>query len=96
MGTPQQNSVAERKNKHLLEVVRASLMQVHMPLYYWGEALTSASYLINRTLSSSLGFQTPFQVLNEAIMSPNVPNLPAHVLGCVSFVHLPQQGKLFT
>ncbi|KAH9678582.1 retrovirus-related pol polyprotein from transposon RE1 [Citrus sinensis] len=94
VGTPQQNGVAERKNRHLLEVVRASLIQAHMPLSYWGEALASASYLINQTLSSSLRFQTPFQVLNDAIMSPNVPNLPLHVFGCVAFVHLPQQDKL--
>ena len=67
VGTPQQNGVAERKNRHLLEVVRASLIQAHMPLSYWGEALASASYLINRTPSSSLGFHTPFQVLNDAI-----------------------------
>ncbi|KAH9657753.1 retrovirus-related pol polyprotein from transposon RE1 [Citrus sinensis] len=94
VGTPQQNGVAERKNRHLLEVFRASLIQAHMPLSYWGEALASAAYLINRTPSSSLGFQTPFQVLNDAIMSPNVPNLPPHVFGCVAFVHLPQQDKL--
>ncbi|KAH9666171.1 retrovirus-related pol polyprotein from transposon RE1 [Citrus sinensis] len=54
----------------------------------------SPAYLINRTPSSSLGFKTPFQVLNDAIMSPNVPNLPPHVFGCVAFVHLPQQDKL--
>ncbi|KAH9675580.1 retrovirus-related pol polyprotein from transposon RE1 [Citrus sinensis] len=94
VGTPQQNGVAEQKNRHLLEVVRASLIQAHMPLSYWGEALASAAYLINRTPSSSLGFQTLFQVLNDAIMSPNVPNLPPHVFGCVAFVHLPQQDKL--
>ena len=87
MGTPQQNGVAERKNRHLLEVVRASLIQAHMPISYWGEALASTAYLINRTPSSSFGFQTPFQVLNDAIMSPNVPNLPPYVFGCVVFVH---------
>ena len=56
VGTPQQNGVAERKNRHLLEVVRASLIQAHMPLSYWGEALASTSYLINRTPSSTLRF----------------------------------------
>ena len=46
--TPQQNGVAERKNRHLLEVVRASLIEAHMSMPYWGEALTFAAYLINR------------------------------------------------
>ncbi|RVW90873.1 Retrovirus-related Pol polyprotein from transposon TNT 1-94 [Vitis vinifera] len=46
--TPQQNGVAERKNRHLLEVVRASLIVAKTPISYWGEAITSAAYLINR------------------------------------------------
>ncbi|RVW31514.1 Retrovirus-related Pol polyprotein from transposon RE1 [Vitis vinifera] len=46
--TPQQNGVAERKNRHLLEVVRASLIAAKTPISYWGEAITSAAYLINR------------------------------------------------
>ncbi|XP_026450554.1 uncharacterized protein LOC113350634 [Papaver somniferum] len=86
--TPQQNGVAERKNRHLLEVVRASLTESHMPLLYWGEALTSATYLINRVPSSTIVFQTPHQALAEAVVAPNVQNLPPHVFGCVSYVHL--------
>jgi hypothetical protein len=72
--TPQQNGVAERKNRHLLEVVRALLIESHMPLSYWGEALTSSVYLINRVPSSTLDFQTPLQVLVEAVIAPSVPN----------------------
>ena len=93
--TPQQNGVAERKNRHLLEVVRASLIAAKMPLFFWGEALVSAVYLINRIPSSAIGFKTPFQVLNEMVAAPNVPNLPPHIFGCVVFVHLhKQQNKL--
>ena len=54
--TPQQNGVAERKNRHLLEVVRASLIEAHMPLSYWGGALTSAAYLIKWVLSNTIDF----------------------------------------
>ncbi|WJZ83314.1 hypothetical protein VitviT2T_003006 [Vitis vinifera] len=46
--TPQQNGVAEQKNRHLLEVVHASLIAAKTPISYWGEAITSAAYLINR------------------------------------------------
>ncbi|RVX07045.1 Retrovirus-related Pol polyprotein from transposon RE1 [Vitis vinifera] len=35
--TPQQNGVAERKNRHLLEVVHASLIATKIPISYWGE-----------------------------------------------------------
>ncbi|KAK2970690.1 hypothetical protein RJ640_023895 [Escallonia rubra] len=94
--TPQQNGVAERKNRHLLEVVRASLIKAHLPLSYWGEALISAAYLINRVPSRTIDYQTPSQALVEAIVAPVLPNLPPHVFGCVAFVHLHkhQRNKL--
>ncbi len=88
--------MAERKNRHLLEVFRASLIKAHMLLSYWGEALTSAAYLINWVPSSTIDFQTPSQVLAEEIVAPAVPNLPLYVFGCVSFLHLynHQRNKL--
>ena len=94
--TPQQYRVVERKNHHLLEVVRAylleavraSLIAAQMLISYWGEAVTSAAYLINRVSSSSLDFQTPLQALTDAITTPNIPNQPPHIFGCVTFVHL--------
>ncbi|RVW48827.1 Retrovirus-related Pol polyprotein from transposon TNT 1-94 [Vitis vinifera] len=86
--TPQQNGVVERKNRHLLEVVRASLIAAKTPISYWGEAITSTAYLINRVPSSSINFQTPLQALTNAVVTPTVPNLPPRVFGCVAFVHL--------
>ncbi|KAM1763339.1 hypothetical protein ACFX11_002688 [Malus domestica] len=93
--TPQQNGVAERKNRHLLEIVRASLIAAHLPLHYWGEALTSATYIINRLPSCTINFHTPLQALTSQISSPPTPNLPPRILGCVAFVHLhsPQRNN---
>ena len=80
----------------MLEVVRASLLEAHMPTSYWGEALTSAIYLINRVPSRTLQFQTPFQALHNSIHAPTTSNLPPRVFGCVAFVHLHkhQRSKL--
>ena len=86
--TPKQNGVAELKNCHLLEVVRASLIEAHMTLSYWGHALTSAAYLINRVPSNIIDFRTPSQALIEAIVAQIGPNVPPHVFGCVAVVHL--------
>ena len=91
--TPQQNRVAERKNRHLLEVVCASMIEAHMPLSYWGHALTSAAYLVNQVPSSTIAFRTPSQALIEAIVAPVDPNLPPHVFGCVAFVHLHKRQR---
>lgn len=34
--TPEQNGIAERKNKHLLEIARAMMFYMHIPKYLWG------------------------------------------------------------
>lgn len=56
--TPQQNRVAERKNKHLLEVARSLMFSTLVPKYLWGEAFLIATYLINRMPTKILKFQT--------------------------------------
>lgn len=35
--TPQQNGIAERKNRHLLEVARSIMFSMHVPKFYWGK-----------------------------------------------------------
>ena len=64
-----------------------------MPLSYWGHALTSTTYLINRVPSSTIDFRTPSQALIEVIVAPVDPNLPPHVFGCVAFVHLHKRQR---
>ena len=85
---PSKMESLNEKNGHLFEVVRASLIAVKTPISYWGKAITSTAYLINRVHSSSINFQTPLQALTNVIVAPTVPNLPPHVFGCVAFVHL--------
>ena len=91
--SPQQNEVDERKNRHLLEMVRAMLFEANMPLQYWGESLSTASYLINRIPSCSLDFHTPLKTLNQNLNLPPVPNLPPKVFGCTTFVQLPHHTR---
>ena len=56
--TPQQNSVAERKNRHLIETARTMLIHHNVPLHFWGDAVLTAGYLINRMPSSVLQHQS--------------------------------------
>lgn len=53
---PQQIGIAKRKNRHLLEVVRALMFSTHVTESFWGEAVLIATYLINRMSSCVLSF----------------------------------------
>jgi transposase InsO family protein len=92
--TPQQNGVAGRKNGHLLDQTRAMLFQNKVPKKYWGEAVLTATYLINRLPSSVLASQTPMEVLSS--FYPDVStscNLIPRIFGCKSFVHIHSDGR---
>ena len=58
--TPAQNGVAERKNRHLLEVARALMFQMNVPKPFWSDAISTACFLINRMPSSVLNGNVPF------------------------------------
>ena len=48
----EQNGLIERINRTILEKVRCLLFTVKLPKYFWGEAVSTAVYLYNRTLYS--------------------------------------------
>ncbi|WVZ05356.1 hypothetical protein V8G54_018702 [Vigna mungo] len=62
VGTPQQNGLAERMNRTILERVRCMLLGSGLSKAFWGEAANTAVYLINRSPSSALNFKTPMEV----------------------------------
>ncbi|KAG7533199.1 Ribonuclease H-like superfamily [Arabidopsis thaliana x Arabidopsis arenosa] len=63
--TPQQNGVAERKNRHLMEVARSMMFHTNVPKRFWSDAVVLACYLINRTPTKILQDSSPFEVNKE-------------------------------
>ncbi|MCO5614165.1 hypothetical protein L7F22_068446 [Adiantum nelumboides] len=59
MYTPQQNGVAERKNRHIVEVAQALMSEKNMPPCYWAEVASTAIYTINRTPTIAVHGMTP-------------------------------------
>ena len=86
--TPQQNGVAERKNRHILETARALLIGANVPSRYWDDAVCTAVHLLNRMPSKVLDFRTPLQALSNHVTLPSMLLIPPRIFGCVAFVHL--------
>lgn len=61
--TPQQNGVAERKHRHLLEVARSLCFQANLSLSFWGECILTTAYFINRILTPNLDGKSPHELL---------------------------------
>ena len=59
--TPQQNGVAERMNRTLMDSARCMLQSAKLTKKFWAEALATAVHIRNRVLSRSLpDNETPF------------------------------------
>ncbi|GKD26400.1 retrovirus-related pol polyprotein from transposon TNT 1-94 [Tanacetum coccineum] len=61
--TPQQNGVAERKNRTLIEAVRTMLAYLLLPTTFWAEAINTACYIHNRVLITKLHNKTSYELL---------------------------------
>jgi histone deacetylase 1/2 len=82
--THQQNGPAERKHRHIVEMGLALLANASMPLKYWDQAFLAAVYLINRTPSKVINFDTPMHRLLGK--QPDYSSM--RIFGCACWPHL--------
>ena len=61
-GTPQRNGVSECHNRTLLDMVRSMMSLTDLPLSFWGYALETAAFTLNRAPSKSVEM-TPYELL---------------------------------
>jgi hypothetical protein len=87
--TPQQNRVAERMNRTLMEKARCMLSGVGIGQEFWAEAVGTTCYLVNRSPSSALGDKTPQEVWTGK--EPSLTHLK--VFGCDAYVHVLKENR---
>ena len=89
--SPTSNGVAERKNRTLIELTNAMLIESGGPLHFWGEAILTACHVLNR-VPHKKSHITPFEMWKGH--KPNLGYL--RVWGCFAYVRLigPKLPKL--
>ena len=83
--TPQQNGIAERKNRTVMNMVRSLLSPKKAPKYLWPEAANWTFYVLNRCPTSAVKNITPQEAWNG--IKPSVEHF--RVWGSIGHVHVP-------
>ncbi|KAJ9536411.1 hypothetical protein OSB04_un000403 [Centaurea solstitialis] len=63
--TPQQNGVAERRNRTLIEAARTMLVDSKLPITFWAKAVNTACYVQNRVLIVKSKGKTPYELFEK-------------------------------
>jgi hypothetical protein len=86
---PQQNGVAERKNRTIMEAVKTRIHDQNLPMHLWDEATRTIIYVQSRLSHSALGFKTPEEMFTGK--KPEVSHLK--IFGCPVFVHIRKEKR---
>lgn len=87
--TAQQNGVAERYNRTMVERARCLLHDAELPKTYWAEAVNMAVYLINRSSRAALKDKTPEEIWSG--VKVDVSHLK--IFGSPVMVHVPKERR---
>lgn len=87
--TPEQNGIAERKNRTLVEAARCMMIQSGLPPSLWAEAIATANYIRNRCVTKSLDTGTPFEKWTGR--RPSIAHM--RTFGCDAYILDKSPGK---
>lgn len=88
--TPQQNAIAERMNRTLVERARCMLFDAKLDKRFWAEAVNTAVYLRNRSPASGLPNVTPIELWTKK--KPDLSHI--RIFGSHVMVHIPKEKRL--
>lgn len=86
--TPQQNGVAERKNRTLIEMARCMMEDSGLPKYLWAEAVNTANFIQNRTITKGAN-SIPIQLWNGT--KPDATQM--QIFGTKCFAYIPKEER---
>lgn len=87
--SPQMNGKSERMNRSLLDKARTILNESELPRHLWGQAVLTATYLLNRCPSKSINFEIPAKIFDREFILTKL-----RVFGCKAWaIILPRRDK---
>jgi len=87
--TSASNGMIERDVRTVQDMARSMLIQSQLDEKHWDDAVTTACYILNRTLSSKNTEKTPFEwIFNR---KPSVHHLK--IFGCKAYAHIMEESR---
>jgi hypothetical protein len=86
---PQQNGIAERKNRTICEAAKAMMCDQDLPTSLWAEVTSTAVYIHNRSPHAILGEKTP----EEAFTGEKLEVGHLRIFGCLVYIHVPKEKR---
>jgi len=87
--TSQQNGVAERMNRTLVDRARTMMIEAGLATKYWQHAMSTAAHVTNRIPSAANGHRSPYELWTGQL--PELGHL--RVFGCRAYVHVPDERR---
>lgn len=87
--TPQHNGMAVRRNRTLVDMARCMIKGKQLSKSYWGEAVSTAAYLLNRCPTNQKGNLTPEELFTG--IRPSVKHL--RIFGSICHRHIPDERR---
>jgi len=86
--TPQHNGLAERRNRSLLDMTKSMLKMKKMPNTFWGEAVRTATYILNKCPTKKLN-----QIPEEIWLGCKQSAKHLRVFGSLCYMHIPDAKR---
>ncbi|PNY18017.1 copia-type polyprotein [Trifolium pratense] len=87
--TPQHNGLAERRNRTILDMARCMVKHRNLPKSFWGEAVNTAVYVLNKCPTRKLKDKVPEEVWCGK--KPSVSHF--RVFGALCYKHVPEAKR---